>query len=151
MAAIRGGDKLTAALAKIAAGVSKPATLSVGFLSGSTAPNGDSIPERAANNEFGHTMANGTVVPPRPFFRNMIAAKSGEWPSAVADLLKTNKYDEEKTLGQAGAGIKGQLQQAITDLTSPPLAESTIKRKGFSKPLIEHGDMLNAVDFIVKS
>lgn len=151
MAVIKGGDKLAAALAKISAGVSKPATLSVGFLSGSTAPNGNSMPLRAALNEFGHTMPNGTVVPPRPFFRSMIASKSPEWPKAVGDLLKANEYDGEKTLGQTGEGIKGQLQQSITDLTSPPLAQSTIDRKGFDKPLIEHGDMLNAVDYTVKS
>jgi hypothetical protein len=151
MAVIRGGEKLAAALAKIASGVSKPATLQVGFLEGSTAPNGDSMPLRAALNEFGHTMANGTVVPPRPFFRNMVGSKSPEWPKAVGDLLLANDYDGVKTLGQAGEGIKGQLQQSIRDLTSPPLAESTIKRKGFDKPLIEHGDMLNAVAANVKS
>ncbi|HEY8838134.1 MAG TPA: hypothetical protein VIO16_10755 [Dehalococcoidia bacterium] len=146
MAAISGGQKLQAALAKISAGVSKPATLSVGFLEGSTASNGDSIPLRAALNEFGTKN-----MPPRPFFRSMVASKSPEWPKAVGDLLKANDYDGEKTLGQAGEAIKGQLQQSITDLMSPPLAESTIKRKGFDKPLIEHGDMLNAVDFTVKS
>lgn len=151
MAAIKGGDKLIAALAKISKGVSKPATLSVGFLSGSTAPNGDSMPLRAALNEFGHKMPNGTVVPPRPFFRSMVASKSPEWPKAVGDLLKANDFDAEKTLGQAGEGIKGQLQQSITDLSSPALAESTIKRKGFDKPLIEHGDMQKAVDYSVKS
>lgn len=150
MATIKGGDKLAAALAKISAGVSKPATLSVGFLEGATAPNGDSIPERAANNEFGTPNAK-YPIPPRPFFRNMVAAKSPEWPKAVGDLLKANDFDGEKTLGQAGEGIKGQLQQSIRDLTSPPLAEATIKAKGFDKPLIEHGDLLNAVDYTVKS
>lgn len=150
MAAIRGGDKLEVALAKIAAGVSKPATLSVGFLQGATAPNGDSIPERAANNEFGTPNA-AHPIPPRPFFRNMIAAKSPEWPKAVGDLLKANDYDAVRTLDIAGEAIEGQLRESITDLTSPPLAEATIKAKGFSKPLVEHGDMINAVAHIVKS
>lgn len=150
MAAIKGGEKLAAALAKISAGVSKPATLSVGFLEGATAPNGDSIPERAAHNEFGTPNAE-YPIPPRPFFRNMVAEKSPEWPKAVGDLLKANDYDGEKTLGQTGEGIKGQLQQSIKDLTSPPLAEATIKAKGFDKPLVEHGDLLNAVDYVVKS
>lgn len=150
MATIRGGAKLEAALSTIAKNVTKASTLSVGFLEGATAPNGDSIPERAANNEFGTPNAKHPI-PPRPFFRNMIAAKSPEWPKAVGDLLKANEFDAEKTLGQAGEGIKGQLQQSIRDLTSPPLAESTIKKKGFDKPLIEHGDLLNAVDFTVKS
>jgi len=151
MATIRGGDKLVAALAKISAGVSKPATLSVGFLEGATSPEGDSMPLRAALNEFGHKAANGTIVPPRPFFRSMVSSRSPEWPAAVGDLLKANDYDGEKTLGQAGEAIKGQLQQSITDFSGVPLKQSTIDRKGFDKQLVEHGDMLKAVDFIVKS
>lgn len=150
MAAIKGGDKLALALAKIAAGVSKPGTLSVGFLEGATAPNGDSIPERAANNEFGTPNAK-YPIPPRPFFRNMIAAKSPEWPAAVGNLLKANDYDATKALDIAGEAIEGQLRQSIIDTNSPPLAEATIKAKGFDKPLIEHSDMLKAVAHIVKS
>jgi hypothetical protein len=150
MAAIRGGEKLEIALAKIAAGVSKPGTLSVGFLEGATAPNGDSIPERAANNEFGTPNAK-YPIPPRPFFRTMIAEKSPEWPKAVGDLLKANDYDATKALDIAGEAIEGQLRQSIIDTNSPPLAEATIKAKGFDKPLIHHSDMINAVAHIVKS
>lgn len=146
MASIRGGDKLAAALARIAAKVSDGGTLRVGFLEGATAPNGDSIPLRAALNEYGHG-----GVPPRPFFRNMVAEKSPEWPDAVAGALKTNGYNATKALELVGGGIAGQLQQSIVDLTSPPLAQSTIDRKGSAKPLIEHGDMLDAVDYEIKS
>jgi hypothetical protein len=146
MGAIRGGDKLAAALNDIARKLSKAETLRVGFLEGATAPNGDSIPLRAALNEYGHG-----AVPPRPFFRNMVAAKSDEWPETIAAALKANDYDAQKALALAGEGIKGQLEQSIVDLTSPPLAASTIARKGFDKPLIEHGDMLRAVDYEIKS
>lgn len=150
MASIRGGDKLAAALARIAAKVSNGGTLRVGFLEGATAPNGDSIPLRAALNEYGHEY-NGVVTPPRPFFRNMVAEKSPEWPDAIAGLLKANDYDATKALELAGTAVKGQLQQSITDLMSPPLAQSTIDRKGSAKPLIETGDMLQAVDYEIKS
>jgi hypothetical protein len=146
MSVIRGGDKLAAALSEIARNLSKAETLRVGFLEGATAPNGDSIPLRAAMNEFGTAKA-----PPRPFMRNMIAAKSDEWPDALAGALKANDYDATKALELVGGGIAGQLQQSIIDLTSPPLAQSTIDRKGSEKPLIEHGDMLDAVDYEIKS
>jgi hypothetical protein len=146
MATFRGGEKLAAALAEIATNLQKAETLRVGFLEGATAPNGDSIPLRAALNEFGTSK-----IPPRPFFRNMIAEKSGDWPDAIAGLLKANDYDAARALELTGEGIKGQLQQSIKDTNSPPLAASTVKRKGFDKPLIEHGDMINAVDFEVKS
>lgn len=150
MATIKGGDKFQKVLAEIAAQLGDPATLRVGFLEGATAPDGQSIPLRAALNEYGHEY-NGVVTPPRPFFRRMIAAKSDEWPAAVAFNLKAQKYNTVKTLQIVGEGIKGQLSESILDFLSPPLAASTIARKGFDKPLIEHSDMLNAVAAEVKT
>lgn len=144
MATIKGGDKFAKVLAEIAKQLGEPGKVRVGLLEGSTAPNGDSLPLRAALNEFGH----GTT-PPRPAVRNMIAEKSPEWADAVAANLKATNYNVPLTLERIGEGIKGQWQQAYLDLWSPPLAESTIKRKGFAKPLIDKSDMLNAVDYEV--
>lgn len=141
---ITGGDKLKAALDKIAAKLDKGGTLRVGFLEGATAPDGQSIPLRAALNEFGHDNA-----PPRPFFRNMIAAKAKEWPEGIAYQLKATNYDVDRTLRITGVAIAGQLQQSILDLWEPALSPVTIAKKGFDKPLIEHGDMINAVAFEV--
>ncbi len=76
----------------------------------------------------------------------MIAAKSGEWPAATAALLKANNFDAAKTLDQVGAAIAGQLRQSIVDFTTPPLKPSTIKAKGFDKPLIDTGLMSNSID-----
>jgi hypothetical protein len=146
MSTINGGDRLKAALDHIARRLDKGGTLRVGFLEGATAPNGQSLPLRAALNEFGH----GTA-PPRSFFRNMIAEKADEWPPAIAGLLKSTDYDVDRTLKLTGEAIKGQLQKSILDLWEPPLAPSTIARKGFDKPLIEHGDMINAAAFEVKT
>lgn len=146
MAAFKGGAKLQKALARIAAQLGEPATLRVGLLEGSTAPNGDSLPLRAAMNEYGH----GTT-PPRPAVRNMIAAKSPEWPDGIAHQLKATDYDTKLTLERTGEAIKGQWQEAYLDLWSPPLSPKTIAKKGFDKPLIEHGDMINAVSWEVKT
>lgn len=141
MATITGGTKLEQRLSDLAKLVSRPATLKVGFLAGATAPDGQSIPLRAALNEFGTSRQ-----PPRPFFRNMVAAKSHEWGPAIGALLPANNYDAARVLNIAGSSIAAQLKQSIIDTNSPPLAASTIARKGSSKPLIEHGDMINAVD-----
>jgi hypothetical protein len=149
MATISGGGKLEAALAEIAKDLSKAATLSVGFMENATYPDakGTLVPLVAAIQEFGAPARN---IPPRPFFRNMIAEKSGEWPDAIAGLLASNEYDAEKTLMLAGEGIKGQLQQSILDTNSPPLSQATIDRKGFDKPLIDTSHMINSVDYNVK-
>jgi hypothetical protein len=148
VAVISGGKALEARLREIAKGVTKKATLRVGFLEGATYPDGTSVPIVAAIQEFGSPSQG---IPPRPFFRRMIAAKASTWGDATAKLLAQNDYDAERTLGLVGMGIKGQLQQSIRDLTDPPLAPATVAAKGFDKPLVDTGHMLNSVDFEVKT
>ncbi len=142
MVEIRGGSNLANALAKISENVTNAASVKVGFLAGSTYPDGTSVPMIAAINEFG---APSRGQPPRPFFRSMVREKSASWGPALGALLKANDMDAHKALELAGEGIKGQLQASIVALTSPPLAASTIARKGNSKPLIETGHMLASV------
>lgn len=146
MVEIRGGDKLEAVLGGIVKKLAEPGTVRVGFLENATYPDGTSVPMVAAIQEFGAPKAG---IPPRPFFRNMIAAKSAEWGPAVGAALVANDYDVHRTLAQTGDGIKGQLQQSIVDTNSPPLAASTVERKGFAKPLVDTGHMLNSVDYDV--
>lgn len=147
MATISGGDRLAARLTELSKNVTKSAELSVGFLAGATYPTGEHVATIAAIQEFGAPARN---IPPRPFFRNMIAAKADSWPDSVAGLLVTNDYDATKTLMQTGEGIKGQLQQSIHDTNSPPLAPATIAKKGFDKPLIDTAVMINSIDYKVE-
>lgn len=148
MASISGGRKLEEAMRELARKVEKPASLRVGFLEKARYSDGKSVAMIAAIQEFG---APSVGIPPRPFFRRMINEKQGEWPEAIANLLVANNYDAEKTLDLAGAAIAGQLRQSIVDLTDPPLAPSTIKRKGHAKPLVDTGHMLKSVDHEVKT
>jgi len=142
--------------------------VSVGFLAGATYPDGTSVPMVAAINEFG---APSRGQPPRPFFRQMVAKNKASWGDAVARNYKATGGDIDKTLARMGMEIKGQLQQSIRDLVDPPLAASTILRKGGGtaaklaksraraqklgiagpdKPLIDTGHMLSSVDYIVE-
>lgn len=146
MATISGGDKLAAELAKLASQVSKAATVRVGFLENATYPGGKSVAMIAAIQEFGSPSRG---IPPRPFFRSMVAAKSAQWPAAIGALLVANGYDASKALKLTGEAIKGQLAQSIRDTNAPPLAASTIKRKGHSKPLIDTGVMFQSIDYEV--
>lgn len=147
MVTITGGGNLEKVLTQLAAKVNKPATVSVGFLAKTTYPDGTPVAAIAAIQEFG---APSRGIPPRPFFRNMIAAKSGEWPAAVAGFLKANDYDATKALEQAGSAIEGQLRQSIYDTNSPPNKPSTVARKGASKVLVDTGHLLNSIEHEVK-
>lgn len=144
---LSGGDKLEAKLAEIARKMGKGGTLRVGFLEGATYPDGTSVPYVAAIQEFGDPSHN---LPPRSFFRSMIAKKASGWGPSMGRLAVANAYDLDQTLGQMGEGIRGQLQTSIRDLVSPPLKPATVRRKGFSKPLIDTSHMLNSVDFEVQ-
>ena len=147
MVTIKGGTALEKRLSELAAKVSRPANLSVGFIKNSSYPDGTSVPMVAAIQEFG---APARKIPPRPFFRNMIADKSPGWGDAIAGVLVANNYDATRTMEQVGAGIKGQLQQSIVDTNAPALSPATVARKGSAKPLVDTGQMLNSVDYKVE-
>lgn len=144
---IRGGDRFEAALHDLSQKLDKRGQVKVGFLENATYPDGKKVAMIAAIQDFG---APARGIPPRPFFRNMVAAKQAEWPGAIAGLLRANGNDVQKTLEQTGAAIAGQLRQSIVDTNDPPLKPATIKRKGFEKPLIDTGHMLQSVDYAVE-
>lgn len=135
-------------LQEIASKLKSSGNLRVGFLENATYPNGTSVALVAAIQNFG---APKVGIPPRPFFSNMVREKSGGWPDAIAKNLKATGMDVRAALERVGEGIKGQLQQSIIQTNSPPLAQSTIDRKGSAKPLVDTGHMLASVDYEVTS
>lgn len=143
---ISGGEKLESYLRKLARKVSKETTMRAGFLEGATDPK-SGLPEGAiaAMNEFGTKNS-----PPRPFMRGTVKKHSGEWGEQLGKLLVATDYDANASLRQMGALIVGQIQLSIRDFKDPGNAPSTIAKKGFDKPLIEIGHMLNSVASDVK-
>lgn len=97
-----------------------------------------------------HVDAYTIVIPPRPFFRNMISKEGDGWGDAMAAALKDKKYNAARALKAMGDLIKGQLQSSIRDFTDPPNAASTVAKKEFDDPLIDTGHMLNSVEYAVK-
>jgi hypothetical protein len=147
----KGGQGFKARVSELASRMGS-GVVRVGFLEGATYPDGKSVAFVAAMNEYGHRIGSASeedsrgIVPPRPFFRNMIAAKRDEWPAGVALQLKRNDGDVERTLDIVGSAIAGQLRQAISDFSGAPLAASTVARKGHDKQLVDTGHMLASVD-----
>lgn len=141
---LRGGDKLKTALEDIAKRAASARLVRVGFMEGATYPDGTPVAAVAAWNEYGSLNR-----PPRPFFQAMINAEKAGWGAKVAAQLKRTNYNADRTLGIMGEDIKGALAQSITDFATPALAESTIERKGFEKPLVDTGHMLNSITYEV--
>jgi hypothetical protein len=145
-AVLSGAPALMAKLKAIAKSMGGGA-VSVGFMSGATYPDGTPVAAVAFWNEYGMPAKE---QPPRPFFRNMIAAESPKWAYKMGKLAKATDYDGPRVLGLMGEDIKGALQQSINDFTTPALAPSTVAAKGFAKPLIDTSHMLNSVTYEVK-
>jgi hypothetical protein len=175
MATISGGQNLERALNEIARKLgNKPTTVSVGFLEGATEANGTPVAMIAAINEFG---APSRGIPPRPFFRTMVAAKSPEWAPALALALEKTDNDVSAAMAMMGEGIAGQLRESIIATNSPPNSPVTnLLKQRFpmggqtfedvlkarrdvaagatapaGKPLVQSGVMLGSVDYEVKS
>ncbi len=147
MSSFSGGDALERRLAEMAEKLGEGKVLRVGFLENATYPDGQQVAMIAAANEFGNPANN---QPPRPFFRNMIVDNKDNWPDDIVRIAQATDFDGEQTLGLMGEHIKGQLQQSIRELMEPPLSPVTIEKKGFDKPLIDTGHMLNSVDYDIR-
>lgn len=174
-AEIKGGEKLQAYLDALAQKLKQKKTLTVGFLEGATYPDGTSVPMVAAIQEFG---APKVGIPPRPFFRNAVSKHSGEWPKQIVQQLVKTNYDINLTLNRMGAVIKGEVQDSIRDLQTPPLSPVTLMIRQIvgpngtatfadvlearrrvaagevasgvsTKPLVWTGNLLNSVDWKV--
>lgn len=144
---LQGSDGVMKALEDIAKRMGG-GEVSVGFMEGATYPEGTPVAAVAFWNEYGVPSHN---QPPRPFFRQMIAAESPTWPGKMAKLAKAADYDGDRVLALMGEDIGAGLVQSIRDLETPELAESTKEKKGFSKPLIDTNVMRRAVNYKVNS
>lgn len=182
---LSGGEALRKKLEELRKSIGAGEALRVGFLEGSSYPDGTPVAQIAAIQEFGATIqvqahdveihrslaadgsfnkngkfvkkkkanfstthavpAHSITIPPRPFFRQMIAANSPKWGSAMAKVMKASDYSGAKSLAVMGELLQGQLQQSIRDFSGAPLAQSTIAAKGSAKQLVDTGNMLNSV------
>lgn len=106
---------------------------------------------KAKNSNFAtqHTIAAHTVnIPPRPYFRTVIAEGKSTWPVILAKSIK--EYGDVKTaLDSLGRVIKNELEASVLTWASPPNAPSTAAKKGFNKPLIESHQLSESFDYEV--
>ena len=142
-------DKVMDALDEIANSLSDK-QLKVGFIDGATYPDGTPVAMVAATNEYGNPANN---QPPRPFFRNAIAAHETEWSEDIARGLGKG-IELEHVLSVVGEKIAGDVVQSISSLMGPPLSAATIasrKSKGneSTKPLVDTKVMIRDVYYEV--
>ena len=143
-----GGSQMSSRLRELMQELGVGHTARVGFLEGSTCGkhNDASAPQIAFIQEFG---APAKGIPARPFFRDMIAVRSPQWGALLQAALKHRGFNSEEAMELTGMRISEQLQQSIEEFTEPGNAPSTIKQKGFDKPLEDSKNMKRAASFQV--
>lgn len=120
----------------------------IGFQHGdATEEDGTDICDIAAWNELGTEN-----MPSRPFIRKSV----DENESKINSFLQSTKGElvngesAEQILKEIGLFHKGLMQEKITDGSYEPNAESTIRKKGSSKPLIDSGRMRQSVNYVIR-
>lgn len=94
----------------------------VGFIDGATYPDGTSVAQVAAWNEYGQPENN---QPPRPFFRNAVSEHENEWSDAVAKGMRAG-VPVEHVLEFVGATIANDVYKSIKAIDTPTLSAATI-------------------------
>lgn len=110
---------------------------------------GPTVHEVAAWNEFGteHT-------PARPFMRQTYdnyaeeIVKRGQ--AEFKKELASGSPNAQRTLNVMGVCVKGYIQKEIVEGEFEPNASSTIAKKGSDKPLIDTGQMRQAITYEIK-
>lgn len=118
--------------------------LEIGFFETARYPNGAFVAQVARYNEFGTLN-----IPMRPFFRNAINKNIKKWYATLQNAINQNATPS-KALSIVGEVARADIIQSITDLRTPPNAESTIKSKKSTNPLIDTGLMRRSVTYKVK-
>ena len=89
-------------------------------------------------------------IPPRSFMRSTCDEKKQEWSNVMNSRLKkvfSGELTFEQALEQLGLKIKGDVQEKISQTTTPPNSAMTIAMKGKNTPLRDTGLMLNSISY----
>jgi hypothetical protein len=129
-----------------------PVDVVIGILArtgASSEPGGRTVLEVATWQEFGTVDQNGqTRIPARSFIRQWFDENRDEGMKRLTELLRrvaAGKLSAQQAYDQFGLWAVGSVQQRIAQNIPPPLAESTVKRKGSSVALIDTGQLRSSV------
>ncbi len=100
--------------------------------------------------EFGAPKAG---IPARPFIAQTFVSRRAELvaiQTKIAQGILQGRLDEHRAMALLGAWAAGAIKATITrDGQFVPLKPATIKRKGSDKPLINTGQLVGSITFIV--
>ena len=148
---VSGGDRLGDKLRQIRERLQKNSGVLVGLPAGTGSyEDGAPIAVIGAVHEFGS--ADGTI-PERSFLRVPLRQNAEDfksvWRAQISKVVE-GELSMHQVMSQLGARAVAVSQEAISEGIAPGNAESTVKRKGSSKPLIDTGQLRQSITFIVE-
>jgi hypothetical protein len=111
---------------------------------------GLSVAEIAYINEYG---TNDGRIPPRPAHRNAFDDNRAKLDALKLRLIRgvaDGKLSAETAAKILGETHQANVQESIRSLSEPANAPSTIAKKGSSNPLIDSGQTLQSVRYVVE-
>lgn len=114
-------------------------------------PHGDdafTVLDVAAVHEFGTA-----TIPQRSFIRAWFDENLERAREALRRLMVQalqGKMTPEQCVEKFGLWVQGEIQKRIAQGIPPPLAESTVEKKGSSVPLVNTGQLRSSVTFRVE-
>lgn len=112
---------------------------------------GAPVAKIARINEFGATITRGKttiVIPSRPFMRGAwlkFRSDRAKIQAKIAKQMIDKNLTGPQAMAQIGLILEGYIVGSIRDGGWQGNADSTIKKKGFDKPLIDTGHMWKTV------
>lgn len=100
-------------------------------------------------NEFGTRH-----IPSRPFMRVAADKNENKWnryAERCVDAALKNRANINNAVCLLGEQIKSDVQRVFGSGEFAPNKASTIRRKGSSKPLIDHGDLRRSIGYMIGS
>lgn len=99
----------------------------VGWFEGAQYPDGTPVGLIATVQEFG---SPGNNIPPRPFMRPTVATEMPNWKKIMADgmaAMAKGRVTPVQIMEGVGLQAQGDFKKAIVKVTTPALADSTIR------------------------
>lgn len=137
-------------------GLRRSPRVAVGFPAGKI---DDDVLNKAVWNEFGTRGGAsgggwGGPIPERPFMRNAMRNNAGKYRDAMATAaphLLMGETSLTTVLSKLGQLATDDIKAEIQSLRSPPNSPVTIALKGSSNPLIDSGEMHQAVTWKIEN
>lgn len=107
------------------------------------------VKAKSANFATDHHIPAHTInIPPRPFFRTVVANGRTTWSAILASGIE-NRGNVRGGMEYLGGAIIEELQASVMTWTAPPNAKSTIANKGTNSPLRETRKLAKTFNFEV--